>query len=141
MTFYVDSCIYLNLWKREERGKVKFWKLAENFFERVEKTHDTIYVSSFVLKELCFAHDVSNLQQKIDNIRNSQLFKGVSAGSNDYSEARRFESVAQFEISFFDCMHIALAKRIGAILVTRDKKLLNFARELCLVSKPEDIQI
>jgi len=140
VTFYVDSCIYLNLWKREERNGVAFWKFAKNFFEHIEKSQDVIYISSFILKELCFAQDVNDLQEKIVNIRHSQLFKGVAADSNDYANARRMESSAKFEISFFDCMHIALAKRIGATLITRDKKLLSFARGLCLVSKPEDIQ-
>ncbi len=140
MIFYVDSCIYLNLWKMEVRNGVAFWKLAQNFFEHVKATNDSILISSFVLKELCFARDVKDLQEKIKDIRRSQLFRGVAAISDDYSEARRLESVARYELSFFDCMHIAMARRVGAMLVTRDNKLLSFARGLCLVSKPEDIQ-
>jgi len=140
MAFYVDSCIYLNLWKKEERGEVKFWKLAEDFFKRVQKAEQIIYISPFVMKELSFRFDTNTLRYRLEEIRRSSIFENVEASRDDYREARRLESASGFEISFFDCMHMALAKRIGAILVTRDNKLLDFASGFCTVGRPENFR-
>src|SRR3989338_3191516 len=67
MEFYVDSCIYLNLWQKEE----KWWKFALNFFEAAERRGDVIYYSGFVLKELNFV-----LTPKEFNIK-KRLFEEV----------------------------------------------------------------
>ncbi len=140
MVFYVDSCIYLNLWKREERTGVKFWKFAQDFFERVQESGGTIYISPFVFKELSFRFDTDTLQHRLEEIRRSSMFENIDACSDDYREARRLESASGFEISFFDCMHTALAKRLGAALVTRDNKLLDFAGGFCAVGRPESFR-
>ena len=138
MAFYVDSCIYLNLWKREECNDKLFWKIATNFFERVQKTGEIIYISPFVMKELSFRLNTSTLQCRLGEIRSSSMFENIEANRDDYKEARRLESASEFEISFFDCMHVVLARRMGAVLVTRDNKLLDFAYIFCSVGRPED---
>jgi len=140
MAFYVDSCIYLNLWKMEVRNGVAFWKLAKDFFERVQRAGEIIYISPFVMKELSFKFDTNTLQYGLEEIRRSSIFENIDASRDDYKEARRLESASGFEISFFDCMHVALAKRIGAILVTRDNKLIDFASGFCTVGRPESFR-
>lgn len=55
-SFYVDACIYLNLWQKEgdETQGIPYWKLAEEFFEKLEETGAVIYYSGFLLKEIKF---------------------------------------------------------------------------------------
>ena len=138
MVFYVDSCIYLNLWKKEEglHGQ-KFWKYAESFFEKSK--NQFIYYSGFVLKELENVLTSKDFAAK-RRIFNKPFFVRVMPIQNDYDEARILEVIANFEISFFDCLHIILTRKINAILITRDRKLIDFAKRYCKVARPEELQ-
>ena len=54
--YYLDSCIWLNLFKKEgdpAKG-VPYWKLAQDFVKQAEGNGDLIFVSTIVLKELTF---------------------------------------------------------------------------------------
>mgnify|MGYP001585283589 FL=1 len=70
---------------------------------------------AYIIKEFCF----------------------VEVTDEDILFARKLEAESNYTISFFDCMHTAVCKRIGTILVTRDKKLLVFANKYILALKPE----
>ena len=53
---YVDSCIWLNLFKNEgdpTKG-IPYWQLAKNFIDSIEKNDGKIFVSTIILKELQF---------------------------------------------------------------------------------------
>ena len=54
-SYYVDSCVYLNLWQKEinENGK-PLWEYAKRFLEKAEEDNSLIYYSGFLLKELIF---------------------------------------------------------------------------------------
>ena len=51
--FYVDSCIYINLWQKEgnKRFGKPYWKIAKEFFEKYNN-NSMFYYSGFLLKEL-----------------------------------------------------------------------------------------
>ena len=52
------------------------------------------------------------------------------------------EELYEFDISFYDLVHLVIAKRIGATLVTRDRKLIEVAREQgVLAIRPEELDI
>jgi predicted nucleic acid-binding protein len=93
-----------------------------------------IYSSS--LKELYY-------KEKFDLIK--KFFKDeeyiiiIKTINNDYIFARQIESLTYFKISFYDYLHIAISKRIGVPLITRDKELIKIAKEYTKVSKPEDL--
>jgi len=63
----------------------------------------------------------------------------VNVVEEDYSFARKLESELFYELSFYDCLHIAICKRLGLILVTRDKELLRFAKKHVTAEKPENL--
>ena len=50
--FYIDSCIYINLWNKEgnEALGIPYWKIALDFFNKYSCSK--IYFSGFILKEL-----------------------------------------------------------------------------------------
>lgn len=140
--YYVDSCIWLNLFKKEgdaARGK-PYWKLAKEFIERIMFSEDVIVYSGFVLKEI--KHNLKDNQlfeEKQTFMGEEPKFSLIRVTEEDYNFGRILESEFNFEISFFDCMHIAISKRLGCILVTRDRLLMEKAKNYVKVDKPENL--
>ena len=73
--YYVDSCIYLNLWKKETGifGK-PYWKIAKRFFEKAELQNSIIYYSGYLLKELSFVLDEQKFHKKLKTFEYSPNF-------------------------------------------------------------------
>lgn len=139
--YYVDSCIWLNLFKKEgdaSRGK-PYWEIAEEFVEWVIHSADSeIIYSGIVLKEIKF-----KLPSELDsNEKEAYLkreFTPVRVTEEDKAFARKLEAESNYQISFYDCIHIAICFRLALILVTRDKSLLVFARRYIMAEKPENL--
>ena len=142
MKYYVDSCIYLNLWKREVGfDGTKYWELAKNFFNHLEKSRNIIYYSGFILKELeyKFKDEPGKFIEK-SVIFSEPIYNKIKANESNYSCAREFEQQFNYEISFFDYMHITLAEKHSAALITRDNDLLKTAKFLGVNAKrPEEL--
>ena len=141
--FYVDSCIWLNLFKKEgdpTKG-VPYWKIAEDFIERVMfSENEEIIYSELVLKEIKFNLNNENLfREKLLFLKREQKFKFVEVVEEDKISARKLESKSNFEVSFYDCLHIAMCKRLNFILVTRDNLLIDFAKDYIEIKKPENL--
>jgi len=138
--FYVDACIWLNLFKKEgdpTKG-VPYWEIARDFIKYVKVFKGSIFVSSAVLKELTFKlRDKFSLAKEFFD-RNKYI-KLIKNASEDYDFARKLESNLKYELSFFDCIHISIAKRLNLNLVTRDKGLLKIAKKYVTVNKPEEL--
>ena len=141
-TYYVDSCIWLNLFKKEgdaTKGK-PYWRLAEDFLEKVMFSEDNIVYSGFVLKEIrCDLNNEELFKEKQKFLEEEPKFSFIKTIPDDYDFGRKLESEFNFEISFLDCMHIAIAKRLRLILVTRDTLLIEKAKKYVLVDKPENL--
>ena len=135
VNYYVDSCIWLNLFKKETRKGVKYWKFARDFIDNYK---DKLIISTIVLKELSFV-----LDKKFEIVR--EFFNDykelsiVKTRSVDYDFARFLERKHDFTLSFYDFLHIAIAKRLDVCLVTRDKDLIRIARCHVKVVKPEEL--
>ena len=138
--YYLDSCIWLNLFKKEgdARKGVPYWEIALNFLERVEDEGGVIYVSSIVLKELYYI--LGNDFWKVKRFfRECDFVRIIEATSGDYDLARDYEGEDFSKISFYDYLHVAIALRLGCIFLTRDKDLIRFADGKIDVCKPEDL--
>ena len=137
--YYLDSCIWLNLFKKEGDSTkgVPFWKLAKDFIDQAGNDEGMVIVSTIVLKELYFV-----LGEKFGNVK--QFFKEASFVSlvkttnDDYNLARKLERQHQF-LSFYDYLHVAIARRLNVPLITRDNALIEFAKSHVEVFKPEDL--
>jgi predicted nucleic acid-binding protein len=58
----------------------------------------------------------------------------------EFNLAREMEKESGYEISFYDFIHILLAKKTNSILITRDKKLLEFSKKYSVLAKrPEEV--
>jgi len=141
--YYLDTCIWLNLFKKEgdiTKG-VPYWKIAQGFIEKVKFSQNKkIAYSNFVLKELRFNLDEGTYNEK-KKFFEKERFRFVKEKAEDYFLARKLESQFSYEISFFDCLHLAICKRLNFILITRDKGLIRLAKESVAVAKPEDLFI
>ena len=139
----MDSCIWLNLFKGEgdpAKG-VPYWKIAQDFIDKVLSLDcNEIVYSGFVLKEIKLRlGDEMLFNEKTALLKGDERFKFIEAGGEDYSFARKLETEFDFELSFYDCLHIALCKRLNLILVTRDTALIERARKFVPASKLETL--
>ncbi len=141
--YYVDTSIWLNLFKKEGNPAkgIPYWQIAKEFVERVMfSKDDEIIYSDVVLREIELKLGDYEYH-KVDNFffKEPKCVK-IDLTSGDKAIARQLESRYQFEISFYDLVHIALCKRFDCILVTRDKQLSDVSRENGVSAyKPEDI--
>jgi predicted nucleic acid-binding protein len=140
--YYVDSCIWLNLFKKEgdARKGEPYWKIADQFIKETlrEESNESIY-SAPIMREIrnCLKNEnVFRTNERLIKEHPRTRFTEVTKEDKEF--ARRIESENSFELSFFDCIHIAICKREGSILVTRDKELLKRAEKYITAKKPED---
>ena len=139
-SYYVDTCIWLNLFKKEgDAGKgVPYWKLARDFIDKVAESNGKIIVSTIILKELSFT--ISNKFSVISNFfKTSDYIEIIKTSNEDYNFARELERTEKIKLSFYDYLHIAIAKRLNVPLVIRDNDLILVAKKHIQVSKPEDL--
>jgi len=139
-SYYVDSCIYLNLWKKEsdDSGNL-LWKFAKEFFEKAEDEGSIIYYSGFLLKELMFILSTERYLDERGRLESSPNFNKIILSKEEYSLAKRIKK-GNVNISFYDVIHMLIAKKTNSILVTRDKGLIEFAKRFSVKSKkPEEI--
>ncbi len=140
--FYVDTCIYLNLWQKEGNKiyGIPYWRLAKNFFEKFDNEEITFHYSGFVLKELKFILPEDEFKMKSKLFNSLPRFKKIKLSREEFEEARKIESEEKYGIGFYDIIHMILARKSRSILITRDKKLLELSKK-CNVEakKPEDL--
>lgn len=139
-SFYIDTCIYLNLWKKEgneSKGK-PYWKIAKEFFEKYD--HEIIYYSGFILKEMKYILNKDKFDEKRKFFQTKPNFKKVLISETDLIEVRKIEIETKFMISFFDLIHMILSKKSNSILITRDKELLQISKAYNIAAKkPEEL--
>lgn len=138
--YYLDSCIWLNLFKKEmsRDGGFSYWEIVLDFLENVDERRGMIYVSSIVLKELYFIMKKDFWKAK-KFFKECEFVRIIKTAEKDYDLARDFEREDSAEISFYDYLHVAIVKRLGCCLVTRDGDLIDFAKDKVEVDKPEEL--
>lgn len=142
LSFYVDSCIYLNLWQKEsdEKSGILYWKLTKEFFEKIEDKKAVVYYSGYLLKELSFILEKEVFNKKLQIFNHSPNFVRVKLSIIEFNLARAIEKESNYEISFFDIIHMLLARKTNSILITRDKKLIEISKRYNVTAKtPEEI--
>ncbi len=142
-SYYFDANIWLNLWKKEGDSSkgIPYWEIARDFIDKIMFSEsDEIIYTGFILKEIKYQlNDEKLFNEKHDFLRNEPRIRFIKATQEDYDLARKFEEEFNFNISFLDCMHTAISKRLNSILVTRDKLLIQHAKKYVQVDKPENL--
>jgi len=142
--YYVDTCVWLNLFKEEKQisnGKPA-WAIALNFIETINHSEiGMIIYSDVILRELQIKLGDNSFQLKRRFIESQPRGYKAVLTTPDKELARKLESQYQFNISYYDLAHLAISKRLNAILVTRDKDLLSISKEHGVDSMiPDDIK-
>lgn len=130
--YYLDTCIWLNIFKKES-NHLQYWKIAIEF---ITKVNSNVAISTIVLKEL--EYKTKNKFKIIKDFFKNSSYVIIKTTNEDYELARKFEYEHKL-LSFYDYLHIAICKRLNLILVTRDKTLIDFAKQHIEVYKPEDL--
>jgi len=134
MKYYFDTCIWLNLFKKEK----EFWKSAKELVEKALISDKfQIYYSGLVLKELKFV--INNKPLFEENSDFLKKFNYIKLIDEDYAFARALEAKTDYKLSFYDYLHLAVCNRNKFILVTRDKDLINIAQQFIIVKIPEEL--
>ena len=131
-TYYVDTCIWLNLFNKEQ-AKVQglpVWKIAELFLKQYKKD---IICSEFVTIEIVSKGE----KEKLIIIQEYASYIQIS--TEEERLAREIESQESYNLSFYDCMHLAICKTRGYTLITRDKELLDRGEKYITTLKPENL--
>ncbi len=93
--FYVDTCIWINLFKKEGIGNYPYWKIAKDFLESIEKSKDKeIIISTVVIKELQFRLDLTTYTITHNFLRDICTF--ITPTEEDYVYARKLEDVSMY---------------------------------------------
>ncbi|VVB81185.1 tRNA(fMet)-specific endonuclease VapC [uncultured archaeon] len=141
--YYIDTSIWLNLFKKEGDSSkgVPYWQIAKEFIEQVMfSDDDEIIYSDIVLREIKLKLGEYEYIKVVDFFFKEPKCVKVDLAADDKIIARQLESQYQFEISFYDLVHMVLCKRSDCILITRDKQLSDVSRENGISAyKPEDI--
>ena len=126
--------------RRRRKIGTPSWKLAQEFFEKIEDENEVVYYSGYILKELSFALEQIEFNKKLQMFNYSPNFLRTKLSTEEYQLARAIEKETNYEISFYDVIHILLARKTSSILITRDNKLIEIAKKyLVIVKKPEEI--
>lgn len=138
--YYVDTCIWLNLWLKEvSESGMPHGEIAKNFFKEIELCQDAqIFISTIVIKEIAFVLE-EDYSKREHIFRRIPYITIIKTNNEDYRIARFIEKNEQYVLGFGDCLHIALTKRLGVLLVTRDKALLELGKKYVFTNKPEEL--
>lgn len=138
-SYYVDTCIYLNLWKKEvDEDGHNLWEFAKDFFEKADDENSIIYYSGYLLKELMFVLDEDMFINKLELFNFSPNFRRINLTKEEYETAKKIKKEHK-GISFYDIIHMLLAKKTDSVLITRDNLLINLAKKYHLIVKrPEE---
>lgn len=136
--YYIDSCIWLNLFKNEKNKSGKdFGKIAKEFFEHsIEKKH-AIILLSFVIKEIQHVLSEEDYQKVIQKLKQTTYFRKHFVSESEFDFARMLEKEFNYTISFFDCVHLSVCIKNNFVLVTRDNLLIKNSKGIAI--KPEEL--
>lgn len=135
-SYYVDTCIWLNLFKKEECTKqgVPYHKIAKGFLERFSKN---IFYSEVTRKEIKAKLDEKAFYEKNEFMM--ERFRFVYTTKEDYKFAKGLKAQLKDKLSFYDYVHIGVCRRLNLILITRDRSLIKIGRSFVSVKRPEEL--
>lgn len=129
VSFYIDSCIYLNIWKKEVgfKGEI-LWEDSKKLLEILRDKKIKVIYSGFMLKELMFLLDSELYLSKVSLFESQENFKKCFLSKEELTKAKSLANQNTL-IGLYDAIHIILAKKTNSVLVSRDKGLLSIAEK------------
>ena len=130
---YVDTNVYLNLFKLEEGRWHNFTDVAVELFNKVRQGEYTLVISDWVIKEFSKKRDRQEIEKVLKEISKDNLVE-IETTVEDKQKARNISSE-----NYPDALHVVLAMKGKAIyLVTRDSDFEEFGN-LIEIRFPEEL--
>ena len=117
--YYVDTCIWIDCYENRSDNLRPLGEFAFNFFLRLED-EDIVYYSKLTLRELRKKYSDTIILSIFDVAKDNLVF--LDTFEEDITNSKRLLSSGLVHDS--DAIHIALSRRVGALLITRDKEIL-----------------
>jgi len=142
MRVYIDTNVFLNVWFREVDPKTgkELWRFSAEFLKRLGDFPS--FTSRSVIAEIKKVLSESGIdEQKIlerveaVKIVVDEIVKIIKA---DRVEALRLMDERGIE-DVFDARNAAICKRLNAVLVSRDRELVNKLKGYVRVAEPEEL--
>jgi predicted nucleic acid-binding protein len=135
LKYYIDTCIWIDFVEnRKGYFGENLARYAEELFNKIILQKDIIIISNIVKIELRSKMD--KLKGIIFLLDSVKVIEKIFATSEDAIEAKTL--LEKFNIPFPDALHFVLAKKHGAVLVTRDKHF-NSLKKISSIKKPEEL--
>jgi predicted nucleic acid-binding protein len=137
MKLYLDTCIWLNIFNKNEQEK-EFLESKELISLILFNKKFEIYYSGLILKEIKYKLNTNDFIKKRNFFRNEKTIF-LKTTNKDYESARKFELNKKNKLSFFDYLHLSVCKNNKLILITRDKELLKLAKTEIIALNPKEL--
>jgi len=138
LRIYVDTDIFLNLWFNEMIRYNPVFERAKRLLERVISCRLFLIISELTLEELS-----RNMRLSIDTIKSDYFNEYANLGKLSVAEVTQdiVNEARRLSHHVGDATHAVIAKREGAVLITRNKRhFLPIARKLRLrIVVPEQV--
>jgi len=119
MKYYIDTCIWIDLYENREDNFRPLGEFALQFLSYLN-CEDVIFYSKLTLKELRKKYSDKAIASIFEIVKDNLVF--IEFLEEDFVNSKIILSSGL--VHYSDAMHIALARRVSAVLVTRDKEIL-----------------
>jgi len=133
--YYVDTSIWRDLYEDRRDNLRPLGEFAFQFFKNVIENKDTILFSDVVQEELLNYFGMNKISEIIDIVQSKGLIVFIKINENEAKEAAKL--CRNLKIPFGDAAHIVLAMDYSAILISRDKHIIE--QDIVSAYKPEDL--
>jgi predicted nucleic acid-binding protein len=134
LRFYIDTCIWRDYYENRVDRFRPLGEWAFRLLQHISDRGNALILSDVVIKELRRYYTAAQINTLLDAFVEQIIV--VSTGSPIVREANIL--MKQRKVSMGDALHALLARRSGAILVTRDTHFLQLT-DIVEVKKPEEL--
>jgi predicted nucleic acid-binding protein len=133
MKFYLDTNIWLDYFQNRSSGLLPIGEFAFIFLKKAIELDIPIYYSDLILDELSRVSKNHSKNEIIQATNKKAIF--IKTTNQDLIVAKQINKLKK--IHFADALHIAIAKRLDATIISRDKHF--YSIDLTDVYLPEEV--
>jgi len=137
--FYPDTLVWRDYYEDRRDGIRPLGEFAFRFLKWCAEKGHVLLVSDTVVMELNVYFPEEKVKQIFSSFESS--IQNVVATQEQISEAKTEWIKRNRELPLKDVIHVVVAKHHNAVLISRDRHLLDELSEIVEVLKPEDVTL